>query len=136
MQNIQIDFITNRIIVTKAFLAAAREMGSEEYTELHKAVEANPNMTVATRSNRVSHKPNKNKGLDYKYMRNFIRVMDKENLSVFEDVIAYYECMNDSSTSVYHSVREWFLDNYPDHREMIVSTVPKRKLPTLPAVVA
>lgn len=58
--------------------------------------------------------------------------MDSENLLTFEKVILYYENYEDDNAAVYHRVKEWFLENYPYHRDMIVDTAPKRIIKPVP----
>lgn len=58
--------------------------------------------------------------------KNFIKVMDSDNRVTFEDTIDYFRDMyNGNSAKTYVAVRNWFLDNYPRHAEMIVETAPK-----------
>ena len=86
-----------------------------------------PNMKVSVRESSRKNTPNKFKGLTYRYMRKFISVMDSENLDVFERVILHFESIYMENGEVYAAVRDWFLENYPNHKEMIVAAVPTRK---------
>ena len=124
MKNIKIDFITNTIIVTRGFYEAATEYGTEEYAELQNVKAANPDMTVSIRTVNRNHKPNSSKGLTYRYMRKFISIMDSKNLNAFEETILYYEGLYMENATVYQEVKAWFLETYPNHREMIVSKAP------------
>ena len=126
MQGMRIDFISNTIIITKAFREAASEMNTPEYTALKQAQQDNSKMKVVLRSANTVHNRNEYKGLTYKYMRKFIRIMDKENSITFDEVIEYYEDLYYESGKVYQCVKEWFLDNYPNHKEMVIDTVPQR----------
>lgn len=86
----------------------------------------NPSMKIVRRSVRGNKDSHKSKGLTYAYMRNFIKVMDSENRVTFEDTIDYFQDMyNGNSSKTYVAVRDWFLENYPRHAEMIVETAPK-----------
>lgn len=125
MKNIKVDFITNTITITKRFYEESKEYGTEAYNTLKAVRNDNPHMEVViSTTNRKSAL----KGIDYRYMRRFIAVMDRDNLSVFESVIAHYEDLyGNNSTKVFNAVRTWFLDNYPDHNDMIVEAAPKRK---------
>ena len=60
-------------------------------------------------------------------MRKFISIMDNENLDTFERVILHFEGVYTENGEVYAAVRDWFLENYPHHKEMIVAAVPTRK---------
>lgn len=126
MSGIRVDFISNSIIVTQAFLDAAAVVGTEEYNELRDVRKENPNMKIVRRSIRGSKKSHKSKDLTYAYMRNFIKVMDSDNRVTFEDTVDYFQDMySGNSAKTYVAVRDWFLENYPRHAEMIVETAPK-----------
>lgn len=127
MQNMKIDFITNTIIVTRAFLAEAQIVGTEEYAALKIALSDNPNMRVTVRTRRSSGKKNDSKGLTYDFMKRFIRIMDRENILTFEDIMEYYDNLGYSSSKKYQCVKEWFLDTYPYYKDMIVDSEPKVK---------
>lgn len=127
MQGMKIDFITNTITITKAFREAANEYGTEEYIALHSVMSENPNMKVVAKSVRSSQKRrNENKGLTYKYMRKFISIMDSDNLLTFEKTIEHYEDFCSESAEVYQNVKDWFLENYPYHKDMVVDAAPQR----------
>ncbi len=126
MQGMRIDFITNTITITKAFREAASDLSSEEYIALSLVQKENPQMKVVLRSNKAASRRSDSKGLTYKYMRKFISVMDSENLITFEKTILHYESYEYENGTVYQYVKEWFLENYPDHKEMIAAAAPKR----------
>ena len=134
MNNIRVDFITNTIIVTRRFYEAATVYGTEEYVKLQNVKAANPDMTISIRTVNRSHKPNEGKGLTYRYMRQFISIMDEENLHTFEMVILHYERYYTNKSTVYQEVKKWFLQTYPYHREMIVSHAPSAASPVVCAV--
>lgn len=126
MRDIKIDFVNNTIIVTKKFYEEAMNIGTDEYRTLQGIKAENPNMKVSVHTTRKRTKPNAYKGLTYRYMRKFISVMDSDNMKAFEEVQLLYEGLYGESQSVFNAVREWFLDNYPDHKDMIVEAVPQR----------
>ena len=126
MQYIKIDFITNTIIVTRTFLEAAQIIGTEEYTALKIAKLDNPDMNVSVRTRKGSVGKNNSKGLTYDFMRRFIRIMDRDNLITFEEVMEYYDNLGYSNGRKYQCVKEWFLNTYPQYREMIVDFEPKK----------
>lgn len=123
MKNIKIDYISNTITVTKAFYEAAQNYGTEEQVTMKKLQEEFPQMQISIRTTK-KHK-NGNKGLNYDYMRKFIRKMDKENIIVFEDVIDHYKDLY-NGTEAYKYVKDWFLDNYPEYREVFADAAPKK----------
>ena len=103
------------------------QYGSEEYKMLQEIKKDNPKMKVSVRESNRKATANPYKGLTYRYMRKFISVMDKENLSTFEEVVLMYEGLYTDNATVFAAVRDWFLENYPHHKEMIVAAVPTRK---------
>jgi hypothetical protein len=126
MQGMKIDFVTNTIIITKAFREAASEIDSEEYMALNPAQMENPGMKIVLKSTRAAGGKSDYKGLTYDYMRRFIRIMDKKNVITFEEVIGHYEKFGYESGRLYQRVKEWFLATYPDHKDMIANSTPKR----------
>lgn len=130
MENIKIDFITNTIIVTKEFYTEAQNYGSDEYNLLKEIQRDNPAMKVSmkptTRRTNKRRRANESKGLNYRYMRKFISVMDEANLDTFEQVILHFEGLYKENFEVYQSVKDWFLDNYPDHKDMVIASAPQR----------
>ncbi len=126
MQAIKIDFISNTIKVTKGFMELASDMNTEEYRTLQQAKNENPQMRVVYRNQGAAGHKNENKGLTYKYMRRFIIFMDKENLPTFEAVSCGYELLGYETGAIYHKVREWFLEQYPNHKQMIVDSISRK----------
>lgn len=128
MQGMKIDFVTNTITITKAFKEAASEWGSAEYNALMQVQQDNPKMKVTLKSTKTGSRSDY-KGLTYKYMRRFIRIMDIENIITFEKMIAHYESFGYSSGKLYQCVKEWFLLTYPNHKEMIIDAAPQKTIP-------
>lgn len=124
VQNIRIDFLTNTIIVTKSFLEAASKVGTEEYLELNMARKENPKMRVTIKERRGAGRKCPTKGLTYDYMRKFLYVMDRNELPTMQGIIKHYEDMCFDNGAVYAKVKEWFLEKYPRHKEMIIETAP------------
>lgn len=126
MQEMRVDFVTNTIVITKAFREEASNMDSEAYKTLSRAVEENPQMRVVVKTRSAAYNKNEYKGLTYKFMRRFIKIIDKDNLVTFEEAIEYYEDLYNESGKVYQCVRDWFLENYPNYKELIIDTAPQR----------
>ena len=127
MQNTKIDFITNTLIVGNEFYKNATIIGTPENAELNAALEQYPGMKIAKRVVSRKKTTSKYKGITYNYMRKFITIMDSENLVTFERTIAHYKNFYEDKTEIFVAVRDWFLTNYPLHKEMIVAAVPTRK---------
>lgn len=130
--NYKIDYSANAIVATKAFLEEAEIFGTEEYKILQSIRNDYPNMRVVTRSVQTGSRKSATKGLTYRYMRKFISIMDRENLMAFEDTMLYFEGIEKDNAAVYHQVKNWFLENYPYHKEMIVDNAPKRVIMSAP----
>ena len=127
MRDYTVDFATKRIICTKSFYEAACNPEKEEHEEMLRIIERYPTMQIVPRATSRKSKSNAYKGLTYRYMRKFISVMDKENLTTFEEVVLMYEGLFTDNAAVFAAVRKWFLKEYPDHEEMIVAAVPTRE---------
>ena len=126
MRDITFDAITNTITISRSFYDASKEFGSEEQKQLADIKKEYPHMTIAVKSKRTGSRKSEFKGLTYDYMRRFIRIMDRENIVTFEDVIAHYEEFGYDSGKLYQCVKDWFLRTYPDHKDMIVNSTPIR----------
>ena len=126
MNCIKFDAITNTITITKGFYEASKIFGTEEQKTLADIQKEYPHMKIAINSNRRGKTPSEYKGLTYDYMRRFIRIMDKENIVTFEEVIAHYEDFGYTSGKLYQCVKEWFLATYPHHKDMIVDSTPQK----------
>lgn len=126
MKGITVDFVMNTINVTEAFFKAAAEIGSEEYTTLRETKTENPQMRVVIHKANAKNRHNSTKGLSYRYMRKFISLLDCENLGCFDKVMMHYEGLGFDNLTVYQYVKDWFLENYPNHKNMIVDAAPKR----------
>ena len=123
--SISFDAITNTITITKSFYEASKEFGSEEQKMLADIQKEYPQMRIAVKSTRKGYRKSEYKGLTYDYMRRFIRIMDRENIVTFDDVIAHFEDFGYDSVKLYQCVKDWFLETYPYHKEMIVATAPR-----------
>lgn len=124
--NIRVDFMANEIIVAKGFYAKACVPGTTESIELLKVQKMYPNMCIVEKETKHSRRrPNETKGLTYKYMRRFISILDSQNLINFEKAKFYYENLYDDNATVYYYMKEWFLNTYPNHKEMVVIAEPQ-----------
>ena len=113
MREITIDFIANKIVVTKGFYENAKVPATEENDRLRAVLSDYPNMKVSVRECSRKNKPNAFKGLTYRYMRKFISVMDYENLDTFERVCEIAE----GKQGKYAVIKKWFLNNYKEAYE-------------------
>ena len=115
MRQIIVDITNNKITVTRKFAEKAMDPRSREYEELHRIMSDNPNLRVETHT--IKKNPNKEcyKGLNYSYMREYIKDhVAKANvekaLAKLEDEIKLSKC----HTIRYPNVKKWFLNEYPE----------------------
>lgn len=132
--NIKFDFITNTIIVNKGYYLEACKYGTDEHNEFMRLKSDYPNMRISVRSVRTGNRKSDIKGLTYEYMRRFIAIMDSENLLEFNKVQLHYEMFESDKAKVYHLVKEWFLNTYPYHKDMIIEAAPKTKVTAIPQI--
>ena len=124
-RDIKFDVVTNTITITRGFYEASQEFGSEEQKEISRIQQQYPHMMIVVKSKRTGYRKSEYKGLTYDYMRRFIRIMDRDNIVTFEDVIAHYKEFGYESGKLYQCVKEWFLETYPHNKEMIIESTPK-----------
>ena len=116
MKNYKIDFEKQTLTITKDFAERAENINSEEYSILMKVRNDFPNMKVLNYSHKAPKRANKNKGLTYTRMENYIRLFDnaEELLKMFELVKRASKIQKNS----YLFVNQWFLATFPDFFEM------------------
>ena len=116
MSNIIINNKKNTIEITKAFEKAASRFGSEEYLQLRKARNDNPNFKVVVNKRKAT--ANSLKGLTYEYMEKFISSHDEDG-----SIMAQYKDLRGQSDAAeiacadsltYGEIKAWFLDQYPE----------------------
>ena len=136
MRNITINSKANTIEMTKAFANEARKFGSEAYKELQEARRDYPNYRVVVKS--VKTKKESYKGLDYDFMKSYIKKHDDENQSKLNE---FLEMRGLSKTGLeigakslsYGEIKEWFFDTFPEiaefqkKREAIINRVAENK---------
>ena len=113
---INVDFINNRLVMTRAFAKLASDIRSEEYQILQKARHDYPNFSVEVRT--IKRNPNKETyaGLTYKYMRDYISTHEaaetrKLVLNEFDEMLLISQCH--SKAFRYPTIKKWFLEKYP-----------------------
>ena len=71
------NIFSRKIEMTKAEAKAAGKIGSEKFKELHDYMEAYPGYEIQIKA--ASKRKVELKGLDYKYMRNYIQKCERED---------------------------------------------------------
>ena len=118
MANLSINYKNNTIEMNKKFAASASKFGSAEYNNLQIARRDYPDFKVIIISSR-STKKGSFKGLDYKYMENYILMHDNDDCTIMETYKTFRaksdkaEEMNADSLS-YRKIKEWFLNTFPE----------------------
>ena len=132
--NVRFDFVTNTITVKKGYYEQACKYGTDEHNEFMRLKADYPNMRIAVRSVRTGNRKSDTKGITYEYMRRFIAIMDSKNLLEFNKVQIHYGLFESDKTKVFHLVRQWFLETYPYHRDMIIEAAPKAVIDSIPQI--
>ena len=110
--------------MTKAEAKAAGKIGSDKFNELHDYMEAYPGYEIQIKA--APKRKVELKGLDYKYMRNYIqkceredkgKIMEKFNTLIAQDKKAGKEGYENIEAAGYLEVREWFLATFPEIKQ-------------------
>lgn len=110
---------SNRTIeVTKAFAKKASIFGSDEYKMLKEARNDFPAYKVVSKS--AGKKSGTFKGLTRKYMKEYIKTHDEENLKNFYILCGLDENGEElefAASASYGEIKKWFLSKYPAFNE-------------------
>ena len=118
------NIFSRKIEMTKAEAKAAGKIGSEKFEELQQYKKEFPGFGI-----QIKAAPKRKvdlKGLDYKYMRNYIQkstradkgdIMDKFNTLIAQDKKAGKEGYENIEAAGYLEVREWFLSTFPEIKQ-------------------
>ena len=118
------NIFSRKIEMTKTEAKAAGKIDSEKYEELRKYMEAYPGYEIQIKA--APKRKVELKGLDYKYMRNYIqkceredknKIMEKFNTLIAQDKKAGKEGYENIEAAGYLEVREWFLSTFPEIKQ-------------------
>ncbi len=117
----RLDHANTRIVMDRTFAKNAEIVGSAEYNQLQEVRKAYPNYTVERREIKKKEGQNRYKGMDYDWMRDYIRRNEEAEyvslmLDKFETLLVDMEGI--SKGHVYPRVKSWFLKNYPEVKEI------------------
>lgn len=114
------NLFTKKIEMTKNEAKAAGKIGTHEFDELRMYMEMYPEFTIDIKT--TARRKVELRGLDYKYMRNYILCHDDEQnskMKKFNTLIA--QDKKDGKNGAEHleaasylDVREWFLSTFPE----------------------
>ena len=116
MTNLNVNAVSRKIEMTKAFEKKASRVGTKEYEALVKAMRDFPTFEVVVKE--TTAKENNHKGLTVKYMDKLVAEMtnnDEKAIKDFKDVKKFYKDTNFS----FSKVKEYFLTKYPTYKEFI-----------------
>ena len=110
-KNVQIDHINNKIFVSKAFYRKASNYGTNEYRELHTAMNENPAYGIEFK---VIEKKTYS-DLTFERMEAFIKTKKdyEQRIIEFEAV----KVVAEAKGAKYPLTKKWFLKTYPEYRE-------------------
>ena len=118
------NIFSRKIEMSKAEAKAAGKIGSEKFEELRQYMNEFPGFEIQIKAP-VKRKVEL-KGLDYKYMRNYIQkcerddkgeIMEKFNTLIAQDKKDGKEGAEHLEAAGYLDVREWFLSTFPEIKQ-------------------
>ena len=118
------NLICKRIEMTKNEAKAAGKLGTDEFKLLKKYRREYPGFEIYIKP--TPRRKTEFKGLDYKYMRNYIqkcdredkgKIMEKFNTLIAQDKKAGKEGYENIEAAGYLEVREWFLSTFPEIKQ-------------------
>lgn len=130
MENYKMDFTTKTLTITKAFADnAADDANSAENKVILRFMNDFPDLKIVRRTHRTPRKyitksgeeysRNQYKNLTYENMERFINAL-KDGESK-EEILDAYKFLRygsgDIQTSTYKTVREWFVQQFPQYRK-------------------
>ena len=107
----EVDFINNKIILTKKFYKAATTLNSPEYTTLMQLRRDNPGFAVELREIKKKEGKQSYRNLTYTNMREYIITREgekSETVAEFDRVMA----LSKIQAGPYAYVKTWFLNKY------------------------
>jgi len=130
-RNYKVDYAKNAIILTKDFTNKANIINSEEYKILRQLKKDFPHLTISQKTAQTKEDKKTHKGLTLEYMESFIKNFDKERLTKFGEVKAYYK----TAKSGHIKIKAWFIETYKsDYKEIEKSFFRASELPVLEAL--
>ena len=113
---IQIDPINSKIVVSKAFYNKASNYGTNEYRELHTAMNENPTYGIEFKT--IEKRTFKE--LTFERMEAYIKTQPNSEQRFIEFEAA--KTIADTKGAKYPLTKKWFLKTYPEYRENEIKT--------------
>lgn len=112
-----INHVKKQIVVSKAFLARASQLGTQEFEKVMELMEKLPGYTL-TQKESIKKNPNKKtyRNLTYENMETYIGANEKNPIAMLAEfqTVKTKSCIQPSP---YAYVKKWFLEQYPDYTE-------------------
>lgn len=120
-----IDYAKNTITLTKAFAKQAQNPTTKEFRELAKLHKNFPDFAITKRTATVNDDKEVHSGLSIPWMTNYIKtyIKDEAAIAEFEEVKNFYRGMS----GYYGKVKGWFLNKYPNYKEVNFADVAASK---------
>lgn len=128
----EVNFIEEKILLSKKFAKAASILDSEEYKLLKRLREENPGFKTELREIKTNASQNRHRNLSYPNMRKFIALLEGENSPSLKE-LEKVEALSKTQPGPYAYVKTWFLKKYPNYQEAMPAaeeTKPQLKLLT------
>ena len=118
------NIFSRKIEMSKAEAKAAGKIGSEKFEELRQYMNEFPGFEIQIKA--PAKRKVELKGLDYKYMRNYIqkceredkgKIMEKFHTLIAQDKKAGKDGDANIEAAGYLEVREWFLSTFPEIKQ-------------------
>lgn len=112
-----INHVKKQIVVSKAFLARASQLGTQEFEKVRELREMLPGYDFVKKES-IKKNPNKKtyRNLTYDNMEKYIRA-NEENPVVMLAEFQTVKAKSCIQPSPYAYVKKWFLEQYPDYTE-------------------
>ena len=115
MTAIRVNYAERKIVLSSAFEKKAFVPGTVEYEQLRSVRNDYPEFRLVTRKFKTNTKQEHYRGLDYDFMRRYIRdheVDAKPVLDELDEMIGISKCH--SLNKRYPTIKSWFLARYPE----------------------
>ena len=130
-KNYRVDFSTNTVIITKAFEEAARDVTTAEYKLLLQLRADLPGVQIVRKTRRSPKTSNANRNLTYANMEKYMGVF--KNADELKEQFQIVKDMSKGQPSQYQYVKSWFIQQFPNYKELPDFTSGKLNVPVLTA---
>ena len=110
----EINYVENKIIVTKKFLKEAGIIGSNAYKELAQVRKDYPDFTIVQREIAKKNDKKTYGKLTYERMAEFIEAQEAENAPAVLAEFKQMQVLSKFQSGSYAYVKTWFLKRYED----------------------